>query len=520
VALNTAKLDKAVADFKKVCGGHTQLFQFGQFYVTNRTMTDLFKQIESELNSNPRLSRVPDQPQNTIRFFLSILGQPPEDVKVSTILALLDLIERDGDMALIRAMFKPSQGDRAAAQSDFDALWTRTDFPAAPLWGATPSLFKARAARAIELDRCWQVLRAFARMHAKARGVVPLAAADGLSNFLLGGAKTQEASNNRLEVRYPIQADLSAAVAKMKTIVDGGRYVHCGLLSGQRQAKFPTPEHHILVFAWDVVNGQDAFLFWDPDTSRSNIASITSSVDTKPWGPGFGLLFSRTGRLCTGIDDADLAAIDTNPAPTNPTFGDHNNEKKRHCYQVYTVQSLPLSPVIKVHTKVMAAPKHTSLDEMLDKAVWLYAANGIELHEASREIIEPGTDLDRYQTLVIGDGASGPSAESLALHAALRDRRGDFGVEPSGEQAVVAIVDRLVPASRGSALSAPDQPGVVLSAATAGAWTLAHEIGRLAGLNVVDAPGRLMARSTEGLEDPQLTEEETQAFVASPLAQG
>jgi hypothetical protein len=176
--------------------------------------------------------------------------------------------------------------------------------------------------------------------------------------------------------------------------------------------------------------------------------------------------------------------------------------------------------VVKVHTKVMAAPKRASLDDMLDKAVWLYAANGIELHEASREIIESGTDLDRYQTLVVGDGASGPSAESLALHAALRDRRSDFGVEPSGEQAVVAIVDRLVPASRGSARSAPDQPGVVLSAATAGEWTLAHELGRLAGLNVVDVPGRLMTRSTEGLEDPQLTEEETQAFVASPLAQG
>ncbi len=522
MALNTVKLDKAVAKFKAAVGPLHELYEYGQFYVTRRSIDDLFKAVESNLNANPRLPKVPDQPRNTIRFFFEKLGKPVEEIDLPGILGMLNAIERGGDMAFIRTLFKPSPSDAPAAQRDFDSLWVgRTDFPGGTPWGPTPTLFKARAAHAIEHDRCWQVLRAFAAMHAKASSVVPLALADQLTSFQVRGAVLREAPGNRQEVRYPIAADLTAAVQKMKLIVDGGRYVHCGVLSGARheQRKFPSAEHHILVFAWDAVEGQDAFVFWDPDTTRSEIGTIVSSVDGKPWGQGFGLLFSRPGRLCTGIDDADLANIDTNPALKNPTFGDHNSQTKRHCYQAYALQSLPLSPVVKVHTKVLATPRHASLDEMLEKAVWLYAANGIELHEASREVIEPGSDLDRYQILPVGDAASGPSAETTALHSALRDRRSEFGVEPPPDHAVVAIVDKLVPAGRGSALSAVDQPGVVLAAASAGEWTLAHEIGRLAGLEPVDAPGRLMARSTEGVEDPQLTDEETQIFLASPLAQ-
>jgi hypothetical protein len=304
----------------------------------------------------------------------------------------------------------------------------------------------------------------------------------------------------------------------MKAVIDGGGYVHCGLLSGalHEHSKFGSPEHHILVFGYDVRDGQDAFVFWDPDAAHSNIASTVTPANAKGWGTGFGILFSRTGRLCTGVDDADLAAIDTDH-PNSDTFGNHNSEPLRHCYQVYTLQSLPLKAAVKLHTKVMSTPSGADIDDMLDKAVWLYAAHDIEIHEASREVIDPGSDLDRYQTLFIGDGNTGPSDEVTALHAALRDRRQEFGVEPPESDAVVAFVDDLVPAARGSALSPPGRPGIVLSAATAGDWTLAHEIGRLAGLKVTSEPGRLMSASTAGLDDPALTDEEAQTVLDSPL---
>ena len=84
---------------------------------------------------------------------------------------------------------------------------------------------------------------------------------------------------------------------------------------------------------------------------------------------------------------------------------------------------------------------------------------------------------------------------------------------------VVAFVGQLVPAGRGSAVSPPDKPGIVLSAAAAGDWTLAHEIGHLAGLKHVAADGRLMAAFTEGVEAPELTDEEAQTILTSPLAQ-
>lgn len=513
MALNTPKLDTAVAEFKKLCDPHWQLYRYGQFYVTNRTVDDLAAQIESALTSYIGFVVDPTGLKPAIKLFRSKLNVPVMDVNVPGIMAQLNLIDPSGALDPIRWMFKPSKTDRADAQRDFNDLWSRTDLPAAPLWTGTATLPKAQAAFAIEEDRCWQVLRAFATMLLKKKRVAALPAAVQLSSPQLAGAFLKDAAPNRQEVSYPAAADLAGAVTKMKAVLAADGFVHCGLLSGARheRSKFPQPEHHVLVFAHDLVNGQDAFLFWDPDTNRSNIGSIT-------WGKGFGLLFSRAGRLCTGIDDADLAGLDLDRL--SPFFGDHNTqEPRRHCYQVYTLQSLPLPAAVKVHTKVMATPAHSSVDEMLDKAVWLYAGHGIELHEASREVIEPGSDLDRYQMLVVGDEASGPTAEVSALHAALRDRRAEFGVEPAAGEGVVAIVADLVPAARGSDVCPPDQPGVVLSAATAGEWTLAHEIGHLAGLEHTAGEGRLMSASTAGVETPQLTAEETQTFLASPLVQ-
>jgi hypothetical protein len=531
MALNTQKLDDAVAAFKKVCDPHSQLYQYGQFYVTRLTIDVLLGQIETDLKSNMRFQLFPDKVKPVMDFFRAkLMKVSVPNVDVPVIMAMLDGLDNNGDMAAIKAMFKPRKDDRASAQSAFDTLWSSKDLPTGPPYVAFASLQMAQAAFEIENDKCWHVLREFARMLLKKRAIGPLPPAARLSNYKLAGAFLKDISPQRQEVVYPSQPDLTAAVTKMKAVIDNfempvidaGGYVHCGLLSGatHNRSKFPQPEHHILVFAYDTVEGEDRFLFWDPDAARSDIVSTRKNPDDPKtgWGPGFGLLFSRTGRLCTGIDDVDLAGLDLDPK--SEFFGDHNTrEPRRHCYQVYTVQSLPLPAAVKVHMKVLSAPAHSSIDDMLDRAVRLYAAHGVELHEASREVIEPGSDLDRYQTLFVGDGDAGPSDEVTALHKALRDRREAFGVEPPASDAVVAFVGDLVPAARGSALSPPDQPGIVLSAAAAGDWTLAHEIGRLAGLEVVAEPGRLMSASNAGLDDPQLTDEEARTVLDSPLAQ-
>jgi len=85
MAWNTPKLDKAVEDFKKLCDPHWQLYRYGQYYVTNRTIDDLFAQIEANLNANIRFKLFPDPPRGQLlqRADLQILKNaevPREDV--------------------------------------------------------------------------------------------------------------------------------------------------------------------------------------------------------------------------------------------------------------------------------------------------------------------------------------------------------------------------------------------------------------------------------------------------------
>jgi len=119
-------------------------------------------------------------------------------------------------------------------------------------------------------------------------------------------------------------------------VIDTGGLIQCGVMSGVRQDNdlFKKPEHYVLVFDYCQIEGKDAFMFWDPDAGRSNITSAQ-------WGPGFGCLFHASKRLSTAIDDADLLAIERNESEA--LFGDHTApyDRRRHCYQVYWVQTRP-----------------------------------------------------------------------------------------------------------------------------------------------------------------------------------
>jgi hypothetical protein len=524
----TPKFNKAVADLKALCGTHTQLFRYGQFYVTRRTMDDLLGQITADLSANLRFAGTPDQLKNTIAFFSAKLkNMAAMDVDVVAIMNMLNLIELNGDMAAIRAMFDPTKLDEAHAQSDFNDVWSNTNISAAPLFSGSPaSLGKARAAFQLEKGQCFNVLKSFAAKLLKKRGGASLPPTVILSETAVAGARPKQTAPGtpaslgvaeilaRETLDYAQPPLLSAAAKRMRAALDAGGFIHCGVLSGalHDHSRFPNPEHHILVFAYDTIDGQDAFLFWDPDAAHSNIA-VTG------WADGFGVLFSRDGRLCTGVDDADLADIDR--TKNSPTEGDHLRDTRRHSYQVYSLLTLPVRARIKLHVKVLSPPVRTSVDEMLGRAVEFFAANGLEMVELSRETIDtPGTDLDRFQILFVGTDPKEATADVRDLHTTLRQPR-DFGVTPAATELIVAFVDSMVPAHRGSAVHPLQQPGIIVSAAHATEWTLAHEIGRVIGLVTSIAPGDLTYRSTEAIveEPPLLSEDNLNAMLESSLVE-
>lgn len=524
MAFATPKFKTAVVEFKKTFTTHRQMYAYGQFYVTGRTIDDMLGVIESELRANIRFMFSPEELEKTLKWFREKLRVDVRQISAGAINTMLDLLEVNGDLAAIRALFRSSAADKAdaaSARADFEQIWSSDAIPGLPYWSpASPTLGKALAARDLEKDRCFQVSSSLARKVAKARAVAALPA---LSNGQIAGAGVVDTAPavpathdaGQQEVRHSDAATLPAAYARMRAVIDAKGFVQCGVLSGAR-GPFPRPEHYVLAFAYDVVDGKDAFLFWDPDANRSNIASTSPVAGAPGWGPGFGVLFATAKRLSTAMDDADLKGIDRDEKSL--LFGDHIVETRRHCYQVFSLQSLPLPKQVRVHTKVVTAPKHASVDAMMQNAITLYAASGVEVCEASREeATEPGADFERFRRLY--SGFDGPASDELAaLHGLARSER-DFGVTARETDLVVAIVDDLVPAALGTPKSPPGQPGLVLSA-EATEWTLAHEIGHVLGLSDVDDASRLMHAVTADITQspPLLAEEEAARIADSPLA--
>jgi len=261
-----------------------------------------------------------------------------------------------GALSAVRQLFPPgppSSADQAYATRAFNLLWSSTSVAGPPLFA--PTLARAQAAFTLEKDKCFPVARGFANKLLAAWKVASTPKKLVLSAGTIANAYVQEEPNDgstansltKQTLLYRTPAALQQTISGMTAAIDAGATVQCGVLSGVRQDSnlFKEPEHYVLCFAHDTVDGMDAFLFWDPDAAKSRLSSTT-------WGPGFGCLFGAGGRLSTAVDDADLQAVNTEAGAT--TEGDHLNDlasnkpldkssvERRHRYQVYYVQTLPL----------------------------------------------------------------------------------------------------------------------------------------------------------------------------------
>lgn len=175
---------------------------------------------------------------------------------------------------------------------------------------------------------------------------------------------------------------------------------------------------------------------------------------------------------------------------------------------------------VRLHLKILTPPPSNSIETMVANARALYASYGIDLVDASREVLNAGdgSPLAHLQTLHIGEckRTEGPTAHQVELF----NLRGNAGPR----DIVVYFVRGLVPDKTGCATHPPERPGAVIAARQASEWTLAHEIGHVLGLDhiLVDDTNRLMnGRSTLSITNPppDLVAAEIATIIASPISQ-
>jgi hypothetical protein len=232
-------------------------------------------------------------------------------------------------------------------RADFSLVWPPDAIGSGPPYlGGTASLRRARAAYDLEKDKCRECTRALARKLLKKRGITSIPANIKISEGQTAGASVQGPPRGGADIvplqtiRYTSAAAIQGVAARMRAAIDAGALVQCGVLSGasHENSAFPNPEHYVLVFDYDKVEGKDAFVFWDSDAARSDIQP--SPGGPALWGGGFGYFISADGRLSTAFDDTDLTAVDADRR--SPKYGDHTSQPRRHRYQVYQLETLPL----------------------------------------------------------------------------------------------------------------------------------------------------------------------------------
>ena len=336
IPFNTPDLNAKIEKFKSDFIGHEQLYQYGQFYVTNRTIDYVLATVEQIIRSDVGfMFSNPQEIENLIQFFRSKLSVRVQEIDLNGINAMISLVEVNRNLEALRALFVQGPQDMAKAQTNFNIVWQSTDIGSAPPWFGILAFSDALAAYQLEKTKCFEVLGSFARKLHKKRGITSLPVNLRLSNGIIAGALPQDSGIGQLRIGYNSPQDLVALYSQFRRIIDAGGFIQCGVLSGalHEQSSFPNPEHYILIFDYGIVDGKPVFLFWDPDAAQSNIS-------TTQWGTGFGCLFALANSFSTGSEEADLVNIDINSKSDD--FGNHLNDTRRHRYQVYYIQTLPL----------------------------------------------------------------------------------------------------------------------------------------------------------------------------------
>jgi hypothetical protein len=357
--ISLAVFDDDVARFQSDLAADPHLYDYGQFYITGRTIDGLKALVHSLAQSDAHSTLDPGLVGRVDQKLEYPLPSDPSDPKnvSSKLKDITDFLEANGLNGIKTKLFAPgapNQSDNSNVQRNFHLVWSNPDIPDAPPYiVGEPTYRKMLAAYAFEKDKCFLVGTSMSKKLLSAHKVKSLSPDLKISACPIAGARINPKVEPyglpwlRLQTVSYNPTELAKIEEGMRKAIDNKGMVLCGVLSGLRQDNnlFKNPEHYVSVFAYGKVEGKDAFLFWDPDANHSDIS-------TTKWGPGFGCLFSSAQRLSTGIDDIDLGVIDVNGnhllrfsrdnSGNQEPLTKHDQGYMRHRYQVYFVQTLPL----------------------------------------------------------------------------------------------------------------------------------------------------------------------------------
>lgn len=335
LSYHTPKLDKAVEEFKRVFGSHSEYFELGQFYVTRVEIRRLFEQVGLILRGDPIVKALtPDAAEALVKSLvdplIDLFAKGVQNVQPADAIRLIDQISGPISTAKdLKALFAPGPSQMAWAKASYEVIWGNDLVIAGvPLFGGSPTLVRAKAAYEFEKDMCFRSANSIARKIQRKLGVRAPSAGISFRSTFLSGAKPLRRANLDTIV-YASPSALAADVVRIRSALNASVYVLCGVLSGMKQdmAVFPKPEHYLLLFGHDTIDRKDVFAFWDSDTERSHIS------ETDSWGAGFGGLVHADGHFSTAFNAADLATIDAR--------GDHFSLTRRHRYQVFEMRTIP-----------------------------------------------------------------------------------------------------------------------------------------------------------------------------------
>lgn len=344
MTFSTPKLDKDVQDFKNLFMNHKELYLYGQFYLHNRHFDQLIAEIKITLKGHPFFMFNPNPKllDESLNFIMDFLNSPVDELTEQNINLFLKNIDPTNIYTSdLKKILAPGPLDLDAVKRDYAMIWSTSEIGNAPPWLGMSSLPKYIASYKFEKDKCFDTVRSFTRKLLKARSITTIPSNAKISDGAIAHASIKKSFKDPGSgvisdvIVYGEPAAFSILIPKIKEAINKKCVVQCGVASGvfHEQSSFPNPEHYILIFGYDTVDGKDMFLFWDPDAVRSNIGATN-------WGRGFGCLFFKSGRLSTAIDNTDFFNIMTDKK--NLFWGDHLSEARRHRYQVYYLQTLPL----------------------------------------------------------------------------------------------------------------------------------------------------------------------------------